>query len=304
MNRPPNALLFLMCLLPTPLTAQTSIGGGTCSSSSLNGVYAATLTGRQLTPTATFANVLQANGSATFDGQSKVSMQFSADSLQGIGSPLNYSGTYSVQANCSGMITITAGDGITFNLEVYNQGRDFLITGSDATYAFTGGGNTQPTSGCTIAKLAGVYTMNLTGYGLSGNAVTGIGNAVGLAQFDGVSAVTLNMTLWTAGMTSSTLSATGTYSLASSCLGRANLTDAKGNSYLMALSVTGASAAAVNGMDITLAQASKFILSGAVHPVFGQPAPTAANRERGGVAPLVAMRREDEAEGEAAGELQ
>jgi hypothetical protein len=294
-NKPHTTLLFLTCLLPASLAAQTQIGGGTCSSSSLKGVYSATLTGRQLTSSATFASALQANGSATFDGQGKVTMLFTANTLQGVALPLNYSGTYSIQANCAGVITISAGDAIAFNLEVYNQGNGFSITGSDATYAFTGGGNTQPASGCTVAKLAGVYTMNLTGYGLSGTTVNGIGNAVGLAQFDGVSAVTLNMTLWTVGMSSSTIAASGAYSIASSCLGSATLTDAKGNSYVMALSITGASAVAVNGMDVTLAQSSKFILSGAVHPVFGQPANTASNRShRGAALPLVATRRKNE----------
>jgi hypothetical protein len=292
-NKP--SLLFLICLLPASLAAQTQIGGGTCSSSSLKGAYSATLTGRQLTSSATFASALQANGSATFDGQSKVIMQFTANTLQGVALPLNYSGTYSIQANCAGAITITAGDAITFNLEVYNQGNGFLITGSDATYAFTGGGNMQPASGCTVAKLAGVYTVNLTGYGLSGTTVNGIGNAVGLAQFDGVSAVTLNITLWTVGMTSSTIAASGSYSIASSCMGSANLTDAKGNSYVMALSITGATAVAVNGLDVTVAQSSKFILSGAAHPVFGQPTAAASNRPPQGAAfPLVAVRREDE----------
>jgi hypothetical protein len=294
-NKPHTRRLFLICLLPESLVAQTQIGGGTCSSSSLKGVYSATLTGRQLTSSATFASALQANGSATFDGQSKVTMQFTANTLQGVAVPLNYSGTYSIQANCAGIITITAGDAIAFNLEVYNQGNGFLITGSDATYAFTGGGNTQPASGCTVAKLAGVYTMNLTGYGLSGTTVNGIGNAAGLAQFDGVGAVTLNMTLWTVGMTSSTIAASGTYSIASSCLGTANLTDAKGNSYAMALSITAASAVAVNGLDITLAQASKFIISGAGHPVFGQPTAAASNRPHRGTAfPLVAVQHKND----------
>lgn len=271
-----HLLFWLSCLLPAHLLGQTQIGGGTCSSSFLNGAYSATLTGRQLNSSGNFAGVLQANGSVTFDGQSKVTMQFTAATLQATTQSLTYSGTYSLQANCVGSISITAGDSVSFILEVYNQGNAFLIAGSDATYAFTGGGNTQPTSGCTAAKLAGVYTVNFTGYSLSGTSATGIGNAVGLAQFNGAGTVNLNLTLWTLGMTSSPISASGTYSLAASCLGSATLTDSKGNTYSSALSVTAASAVAITGLDLTLAQPAKFILSGAGHPVFGQPKAAAA----------------------------
>jgi hypothetical protein len=59
---------FCFCLLGAPLLAQTQIGGGTCNSSSLNGTYALSLTGRAVSATGTFTNALQGNGSATFDG--------------------------------------------------------------------------------------------------------------------------------------------------------------------------------------------------------------------------------------------
>ncbi len=226
--------------------------------------------------TGTFTSVFQANGTATFDGLNKVAIQLSADTLSGVGAPLNESGTYSVQANCLGQVNLTSGGTASFSLVVYNQGNAFLVTGSDATYSYGGGGNTQPASACTAAKLTGPYVFNATGYVLGASSASGVADAVGTAQFDGVSAVTVAATVYATGAAPSTLSLAGKYSMASSCLGTATLTDSQGHSYSMSLSVSAASATAVTGLDLTLAQASKTILSGAGHPA-GQPAGSAAS---------------------------
>lgn len=262
---------LLPLLAVAPLAAQTQIGGGTCSSSSLTGGYAMTLTGRQLASSGTFANVLQANGVATFDGQSKVNVTLHADTLTGVAATLNWSGSYTVQANCQGSLSLSTGDTASFNLVVYNQGNDFLITGSDSNYAYSGGGGVQPTNSCTTAKLSGTYSFNSTGYEFSNGAVSGIGDGVGLIQFDGVSAVTVNASVWTAGAVSTTLTLNGTYSVSANCTASATLSDGKGNSYSMSMSLTGASGVAITGFDTTLAQASKLILTGNGHPVYGQP---------------------------------
>ena len=85
--QPPSALLFAFpCLLAWPLLAQNvRIGGGTCNSSTLNGNYALSLTGRQVTSAGAFTNVSQTMGSATFDGQSTVKISLAADTLQAPG---------------------------------------------------------------------------------------------------------------------------------------------------------------------------------------------------------------------------
>jgi hypothetical protein len=48
MNRTRSMLFTLSCLVAAPLVAQTQIGGGTCNSSTLSGIYAFTITGRQV----------------------------------------------------------------------------------------------------------------------------------------------------------------------------------------------------------------------------------------------------------------
>jgi hypothetical protein len=270
-------LALLAPLAAAPLSGQTQIGGGTCNSSSLNGTYSMTLAGRQLSSPAAFANVLQANGTAAFDGQSKVTMQLTVNTLKGIAASLTYSGTYSIQANCAGAITLTSGDTAALNLEVYNQGNAFLLTGADAVYALTGGGSTQPASGCTAAKLAGVYSVNGTGYGLSASAVNGIDDLSGLVSFDGAGKAALSGSLATVGASPTNMNLTGTYTVAANCVANASLTDSTGNTYSMAIAITGASALAVTGFDVLLGQASKFTVTGAGHPLFGQPAAPATH---------------------------
>lgn len=253
------------------MAAQTTIGGGICSSISLNGTYMMTLTGRQIVAAGVYTNIYQANGAVTFDGQSKVTMTLTANTLKATGSALTYSGTYVVQANCAGSVTITTGDAATFNLLVYNQGTDFLLAGADASYNLTGGGSLASVNACTTAKLAGVYSLNATGFTVSTGAVGGVNDGVGLIQFDGKSAVTINFFLTSGASAATTIAASGTYSLGSNCLGTASLTDSKGNAYTLAIAATSVSAVSVNGFDITVGQAGKLTVAGAGHPLYGQP---------------------------------
>src|SRR5579871_3524847 len=146
--------LFMLCTLAAPLFAQPEIGGGACTSGSLSGAYAISVTGRQVTAAGTFTNAFQAIGSATFDGLNKVSLALTADTPKAVSSTLTWSGTYSIQANCAGAITITAGANAVFNLVVYNNGLNFLITGSDAAYYYSGSGSTPPAA-CSTALLSG-----------------------------------------------------------------------------------------------------------------------------------------------------
>src|SRR5271170_4711023 len=102
MTRPFSAVLYtLCCLSAAPLLAQTQIGGGTCGSSTLSGIYAFTITGRQVTSAGTFSNVFAGNGSANFDGLSKITMTMTTDTIPSVSTPVTWAGTYSVQANCA-----------------------------------------------------------------------------------------------------------------------------------------------------------------------------------------------------------
>jgi len=285
MKLPSTCVLFLIALPMAPLLAQTTIGGGSCTSSSLNGTYALSLTGRQVTASGTYTGVFQSNGSAKFDGQNTVNITLVANTGTSASAPLTWSGTYSVQANCAGLITITSGGTATLNMVLYDSGVDFLLSGSDATYTYSGTGNTEPTTACSAATFSGVYTYNATGFALTSGAVSGVRDAAGLMQFDGVSAITVNLTMVTGTTAPSPLALSGSYSISSTCLGSATLIDASGNSYVMTFSVynnTVANAAAY----VSLAQSSKLIVEGSVHTAFGQTAAGASARPPAGESAL------------------
>src|SRR5271156_5528451 len=104
------------CLLAIPLAAQPQIGGGTCTSSTLNGTYSLTLSGRDLSSGVAFSTVSQGIGLATFDGQSQVSFTLTNNTNKAFGVTQTMSGTYSLQSNCIGAVNITIGDTATFIL--------------------------------------------------------------------------------------------------------------------------------------------------------------------------------------------
>ena len=198
MKRRTASLFSVLCLLAAPLLAQTTIGGGACNSESLSGIYAVSVTSRQVTAAGTFTGVSQGTGSATFDGLSAVTINLTANTGQASATPVTWSGTYSVQANCAGVINIATGGSATLNMAIYNSGADFLLSGSDANYSYSGTGNTQP-AGCSASTFSGVYTFHGTGFALTGTAVSGVKNGAGLLQFDGVSNVTVNVTMSASG---------------------------------------------------------------------------------------------------------
>ena len=265
MKRLRIAALFV-CLPAGLLLAQPKIGGGACTSASLSGVYAVSITGRQVTSAGTFTNVIQTNGSASFDGLSKVVLTLTADTLSSVGTAQTWSGTYSIQANCAGTVTIASGGQATFSLVVYNQGAAFLVTGSDATYSYSGSGNNQPAA-CSTSLLSGSYAFTSTGFAFSGSAISAVGDATGVLQFDGKGNVTVDLFQSTNGTPNSEATASGTYSVSSNCLGTANLTDTKGNAFGMSLSLSGGNTTATTDLFVTLARASKEILAGSAHTV-------------------------------------
>jgi hypothetical protein len=262
---------FFLGLLAAPLVAQTQIGGGTCNSSSLNGAYALSISGRQVNASGTFTGVMQASGSATFDGLSTVTIAATENTSQAVGTSLTWTGTYSVEANCAATVSVTAGGNATLNVAIYNQGKDFLLTGSDATYSYSGSAVVQPTTTCAVSTLNGVYTFNATGFTLATDSVSGIADGAGLLQFDGQGNLTVNVSTATSGTAASALSLTGTYAVSSSCQGSATLTDSHSNAYAMGFSVYSVTAVNTN-FYATLARSGSFLMLGAGHTPSVQPA--------------------------------
>jgi uncharacterized protein (TIGR03437 family) len=238
----------LACLAVLPGLAQT-IGGGVCNSSALSGTYEILLTGRQVTAAGTTSKLFQAVGTAAFNGLNTVTWTLTANTAGAslsTGTPLSYTGSYSLQSNCMGQVSITGGTTATFTLEAYafnsttQKAGSFAVIGSDANYAYNGTGSIQPATCPTT--IAGAHEFNATGSTLSGGAVTGALDVAGVLQFDGQGNLTAS---WTqvANLTSTAIAATGTYSVNSTCLASATLTDAASNKYTVSMSLNSASPA-------------------------------------------------------------
>ena len=245
-----HRLLFacLPSLLATSLFAQPQIGGGTCSSSSLTGSYSLTLTAREVSSSASVTKTLQGIGTATFDGLNKATFNLTNNTNQSAGAIQTWSGTYSMQSNCVGVVAITSGDTASFALGVYNQGKNYVLTGQDGVYSFTGSGSLLPAT-CPTSIPAGSYAFNGSGFTLSSGAITGVLYSSGVIQFGGTNALTTTSSLTAAG-TSVTTSTTGTYTLNTDCTATGSETDTLGNTYALVFTFTSGTA-------------SNFIFSGA-----------------------------------------
>ena len=231
----PRAVLLLpmACSL---LLAQPQIGGGLCNSSTLKGTYSLTLTGRSVGSDATLSAFSAGVGTATFDGLSAVTLAFSANTAKTQGVAQTFSGTYNLPVNCVGTITITTGDNASFTLESYNQGKAYLITGQDGTYAFNGSGSSLPAT-CSISQLNGTYAFNGNAFSLTSGAITGVADFSGLMQLDGASAITTNWSI-SKGGTTQAVTSTGTYVVSSNCAATATMTDSSGNAYSLQITIT------------------------------------------------------------------
>jgi uncharacterized protein (TIGR03437 family) len=232
-------LFALPCLLATPVFSQTQIGGGACNSSTLNGTYQLLLNGRQFSAAGNISKIFQGVGTAVFDGQNKITLTMTTNivsATQAFGMPLTFSGTYSLQSNCLGSVTITSPAAAMFTLESYNQGKSYALIGTDATYAYNGAGNIEPTPCPTT--LSGVHEFNANGDTLSGTTVTSVFDVAGVLNFDGMGNLTANWSQAASGGLTP-VTATGTYSVTSTagCLATATLTDTANNKYALSFSI-------------------------------------------------------------------
>ena len=183
--------------------------------------------------TATLSKVSLSVGTATFDGAGNVTFNLTTNTNQTTGVAQVLSGTYTLPSTCLGTLSITNGDTASFTLIPYNQGKDFTITGGDATYEFTGTGAAQPTV-CLTSTFSGQYVFSGNGWTLgSPGAITGVSNISGLFQFDGAGAITGNWSVIANG-TATPDTIAGHYSV-SSCMASATVTDPYGVAFTLAL---------------------------------------------------------------------
>ena len=236
----------------------------TCTAATLTGTRSLVLTGRTVTSAGLYTASFYGAGTATFDGAGKVTFNLMTNTSSTQNVPQTLSGSYIIPASCAGTISITTGDTATFTLIPYNSGKNFTLTGQDATLNFTGSGATQPPA-CVTATISGAYAFSGNGFSVAGGKIGGVNTVSGILNFDGAGAINGNWSVATNGVLTP-VTVSGTYSV-SSCVANASVTDSNGIAYTLAFTATSADGA--NFSVIGASSSSLFSVTG--HSTFTNP---------------------------------
>ncbi len=190
------------------------------------------------------------------------------------GKSFSYAGSYSLPSSCSGTLTVTTTSATTFTLLAWSGGSQFNIVGADGNYVYSGSGNSSEPLGCSPATLSGAYTFTGSGFTLAGTTQNGSQDEAGVLQFDGQGKVTAAYKDTEGGATPVSLTATGTYTAAFSCLATATLADSSGSSQTLNFVIRGLRM--VKRMDM-LAASSQFVRTGTAHSAFTNPSQAIGN---------------------------
>jgi hypothetical protein len=222
-----------------PIRAQAQSG---CATSSLNGTYFYVLSGgvasgNLVLPYAELGK-LNADGNGSVSGQSTFSVGGSLRSA-------SLSGTYAVEGNCTGTMTLTVKSASGTSTETLTF--QIIYGGQSAVVAFSSSGGviagrayraaSAGTSSCGNGSFTGGYGYLLTGTELiSGGSFTY--SDAGQVVSDGNGNITVR-SVANLGVGASPTTATGTYSIASDCSGTAQVTNQSGTIYYNAALVEG-----------------------------------------------------------------
>ena len=220
---PPLTLVALFASLSfNAIGAVPQIGGGTCSTSMVNGPYFYLLAG---TVSSNGENLPYAElGEIIADGSGGVSGKSFANS-NGRTVTSSLTGTYSVQSNCTGTISLRLNPQTTASLtfQVIDKAQAMIMTVSTGgaivsgrAYRLTAGSGTPQ---CANGSLSGAYGYLLTGYAsVSGQSYLYSDSGQVASDGNGNLSATTTTNL---GGTFSNIKGTGTYSLSNSCQGTA-----------------------------------------------------------------------------------
>lgn len=258
-----NAEAFPVISSLPPGDLPAGFGGDTCTNAIFNGTYYYVLSG-DLASGNTFYPYAEL-GKLVADGQGNVSGQSQA-SVGGLLSGYSLVGKYSVQANCSGTLTLTVnsqpGPPITF--QVVNGGEGAVIAESQQSAVVAGRAyRSEGVGQCQNGSLSGGYGYLLTGVVyISGTAY--FASQAGSVVSDGNGNLSAVSTVNTNG-TTVTGNSTGSYSLGSDCSGTARITGPGGTANY-------AIAVFENGQGIAYLETdANATVSGTAQPQFTEP---------------------------------
>jgi hypothetical protein len=252
------ALVLLLSLTPLSSLEAQSQASAACSNSSLNGTYFYWLTGSLAVGTgvASYAEL----GKLVADGQGGISGQSNA-STGGVLQSFSLSGSYSIQANCIGTLSLSVNsqppEALTF--QIVEGGTQMAVAFSSSGGVIVGRAY-RAASQCGNQSLTGAYGWLLSGVAVIGSSSYYYSNA-GQAILDGKGGLTFTSNA-NLGAGASQISGTGTYTVASDCSGTLQATDQNG--------VANYAIAAVDGNLLFLETDAGYTESGTAQPDFLQ----------------------------------
>jgi hypothetical protein len=212
---------------PTPTQAQPVAGDSqSCTNASFTGPYGYTITGLVFGSGGFYPSA--ESGTVTADGKGNLK---GSDTLSAAGQiqAQAFTGTYSINSDCTGTVTTTSGSTPShFTIVAVNNGQQILFIESDAMVAASGSAKQQQAN-CSTESLNGAYGFGISGWTYDSSG-TGWGFAEsGKAVADGAGNLSLEGTASQTGTISSG-TVPGRYSVNSDCTGTAILTNAQGTS--------------------------------------------------------------------------
>jgi uncharacterized protein (TIGR03437 family) len=236
-----------------PVTVQPRVGGLlTCTPVTISGPYGFAISG--FIPTSGGRIPFADQGTFVADGNGS----FTGSSTTSTGGTIvirAISGTYSINTNCTGAITIldTSGNTLHLSFTVVDNGSEIQFIQTDIGTVVTGQAQRAATS-CDSSAVSGSYTYAIKGWAAAGGAFQPFADA-GRMVADGSGDFTGQSTYSASGtITRRTL--TGAFSIGSACSGTATIRDNSGKVAQLAVTVLS------NGQLLFIQSDNGTILSG------------------------------------------
>jgi hypothetical protein len=221
-----GAMLLLISFLPCQAQAQ-------CNSSSLDGTYFYLLAGTVKSPTSSTATLsYEELAELIFNGNGLITGS-TTTSTAGVIATLSVTGTYSIQANCSGTVALTtSAQTEQLSVQLINGGGIALASVTASPLGEIGNGRIYRAanatgSQCGNGSAQGAYGLLLAGGTYVGTARTDYENVAQVA-FDGNGNVTVAGEVTTPSAVGTPWTGTGTYSIAANCTGTVQVTTGAG----------------------------------------------------------------------------
>jgi hypothetical protein len=224
---------ILLSVSTFPVLAQAQ-----CSNSTLSGTYIYSVGGTVKNPTSTTATeTYDEQGKLTFNGNGSVTGS-TTSTIAGVLASLTINGTYSVNANCSGTVTLTSSaQSAAFSIQVYSGGSTALISATSSPLGELASGHlfraaNATGSQCGNGSVQGAFAMVLGGGTYVGTTRSDYANQCQVV-FDGNGHLTAAGEITTAAAGGTAWTGTGTYTIAADCTGSAQITTANGTMNLI-----------------------------------------------------------------------